>query len=359
MNKKLYIVILGLALSAATAMAIIYDESDFSAGGRMYEPAPEEHQVGKDNGDGQGFHHPGEDCGLCHKVGGRAEKYLWTMAGTLYKNRSGTTILKGGEVIMEDRDGNVISMTSNRAGNFWTEAPIASDPYTVSNYHGHEPFSPMYTEDEDGNLMEPADPDNPKTWHYKTWLRKGKIVRTMMTIGGIGGSPVYNRMSCNMHHGGITHRSGALWVGRNSTLPSYPAENLSYRKHIYPILRSNCAPCHIPGKSKTSVNTKTDLPPSDPASTCIDYSGGLDLMTYQGSAVEVAKLNAEGKPDGTEIIKKIGVVQVVDTSAPSESILLVKTLNNDEQHGGGKFWSKRSADYIALKQWIAEGAENN
>jgi len=66
-------------------------------------------------------------------------------------------------------------------------------------------------------------------------------------------------MSGNMHHGGVAHRSGALWVGKEPALPSYPASGLSYRKHIYPILRSNCSPCHVPGKTMTPVNTKTDL----------------------------------------------------------------------------------------------------
>lgn len=359
MYKIVCIFTLGIFMSAAVALAVVYDESNFSAGGRMYQPAPKGHEVGKDNGDGKGFHHPGEDCGRCHKIGGRAEHYLWTMSGTLYSDRSGQSVLPGGEIIMEDREGNVISMTSNRAGNFWTTADIVSDPYTVSNYHGHEPFSPMYTEDENGNLLAPADPDNAKTWHYKTWARKGNLERTMMTIGGIGGSATTNRMSCNMHHGGAVHRSGALWAGKSPTLPSYPSKNLSYKEQIYPILRSKCAPCHIPGKSRTSVNTKTDLPPDGPESTNIDYSGGLDLMAYDGSEVEVTKLGEDGKPDGTETIIKYGLTEVVDPFSPEESLLLQKTIVNDMQHGGGKFWRKRSADYKALKQWIKEGAQDN
>ncbi len=357
--KKTVITCICLAAFCAVAIAAIYDESNFSAGGRMFQPAPTGHEVGKDNGSGRGIHHPSEDCGRCHRVGGRAEHYLWTMSGTLYNDRSGRSVLTGGEILMEDRDGNVISLTSNRSGNFWTTVPIASDPYTVSNYHGHEPFVPMYVEDDEGNLIEPADPENPKTWHYKTWLRKGNMVRTMMTIGGVGGSPVYNRMTCNMHHGGVAHRSGALWVGKKPTLPGYPDSELSYRKHIYPILRSNCAPCHIPGKTRTSVNTKTDLPEFGATATCIDYSGGLDLMIYEGSSVEVPKLDPDGMPSGTEIISKIGVTDVVDSNDPANSLLLRKTIFNGEEHGGGSFWKKRSPDYLALKQWIREGALEN
>jgi hypothetical protein len=149
------------------------------------------------------------------------------------------------------------------------------------------------------------------------------------------------RMSCNMHHGGVAHRSGALWVGKESTLPFYPATGLSYRKHIYPILRSQCSPCHVPGKTTTPVNTKTDL---DTPSTVVDYSGGLDLMTYEGSTVDT--------------IVKRGVGSVVDTANPKQSLLLHKTVPG-ELHAGGAFWNERSRDYTAIRQWIAEGAQKN
>ena len=182
----------------------------------------------------------------------------------------------------------------------------------------------------------------------------------MLAVAGVGGgSPTSNRMSCNMHHGGVAHRSGALWVGKGPTLPSYPASGLSYRKHIYPILRSKCSPCHIPGKTKTSVSTKTDLPEFGELSTSIDYSGGLDLMTYEGSTVMVPKLGADGKPTGEfETIEKNGVLAVVDFGNPQYSPLLLKTVTGGNLHAGGVFWDDRSPDYIAIWQWIAEGAGN-
>ncbi len=118
--KKIVIICLCIVFLGAAAVAAVYDQSNFSSFGRLFQPAPDGHIVGKDNGPGHGTHHPGEDCGKCHRVGGRAEAYLFTMAGTLYKDRAGREVLKGGEIILEDRDGNVISMTSNEAGNFWT-----------------------------------------------------------------------------------------------------------------------------------------------------------------------------------------------------------------------------------------------
>jgi len=357
--KKITLTCVFLAALVAAALAVVYDESNFSSYGRLFQPAPLGDSIDQANSEGRGVHHPGEDCGRCHRVGGRAETHLFTMAGTLYADRSGRLVQKGGKIILQDREGTVISMTSNRAGNFWTEAPVASDPYTVATTHGHEPFVPLYEEDESGNLIQPADPTDPRTWKYKAWVRKGNAVRPMVSLASVGGgSATTTRMSCNMHHGGVAHRSGALWVGKGPTLSSYPASGLSYRKHIYPILRSNCSPCHIPGRTITSMNTKTD---HQSPSTAVDYSGGLDLMTYAGSAVE-APIYHQSIPYrviGVELISKIGVLDVVDTVFPEDSRLLRKTIYSGGEHGGGKFWRERSPDYIALHQWIAEGALEN
>ncbi len=344
--KKIAIFCIFLGLGV-TALAAVYNESNFNALGRMFEPLPDGYVPGKDDEQGLGTHHPGENCGLCHRPGGRAEAYLFTMSGTLYNDRSGRSVAKGGEIILEDREGNIISMTSNEVGNFWTKAPFATDPYTVGSYQGGPPFEPLYKEDSEGNLIQPADPNDSRTWKYKTWVRKGNSVRPMVMIPAVGGGKAAPRMSCNMHHGGVAHRSGALWVGNEPVLPFYPASGLSYRKHIYPILRSNCSPCHVPGKTMTPVNTKTDLVGSP--STSIDYSGGLDLMFYEGSTVKV----------GTETIIKVGIESVVNPHNPGQSPLLRKTLSGGEPHAGGAFWNDRAPDYMALKKWIAEGALEN
>jgi len=357
--KKIAITCICLAAFSFAALAVLYDESNFSSDGRLFQPAPDRYHAGKDNERGRGMHHPGENCGWCHRVGGRAEAYLFSMAGTLYSERSGSSVLRGGEIIMEDREGNIISMTSNKAGNFWTTTPVASDPYTVATFHGHEPFAPLYVENDDGELIQPADPADPRTWKYKTWVRKGKFERPMVSIAAVGGGTASTtRMSCNMHHGGVAHRSGALWVGKGSTLASYPESELSYRKHIYPILRSNCSPCHVPGRTTTSMNTKSD---HETPSTAVDYSGGLDLMFYEGSTVEAPTYHSTipNRVTGYESIYKAGVLSVVVPDDPDASLLLRKTLAGGEPHGGGAFWTERSSDYDALRQWIAEGALKN
>jgi len=356
--KKILIICICIAAFGVVALAAVYDEGNFSSFGRLFQPPPEGYVVGKDNAPGIGTHHPSENCGWCHGVGGRAESYLFTMAGTLYSDRAARAAVKGGEIIMEDRDGNIISMTTNEAGNFWTYAPVASDPYTVSTYHGHEPFVPLYVLDAEGNLVQPADPNDPRTLKYKTWTRKGNSARHMVSIAGLGGgTTTTTRMSCNMHHGGIAATRGALWVGNAPTLDSYPSSGLSYRKHIYPILRSNCSPCHIPGSTITSMNTKTD---HDTPSTAVDYSAGLDLMTYEGSDVVVPIYDPviPNKVIGYKTVSKAGVGSVADTANPGQSLLLRKVVPG-ALHGGGTFWDEGAPDYMAIRQWIAEGALKN
>ncbi len=358
MKRKVIVAIIFAAM-LVTAAAFAYEELYFSSADFLYEPVPDGYDIGKDNDPGRGMHHAGENCGRCHSPGGRAEHYLFTIAGTLYSDRSASSPLPGGEVILQDREGRVISMTSNRAGNFWTTAAVASDPYSVATTHGHEPFIPLYAEDENGQLTQPADPDDPRTWKYKTWVRKGNYSRPMVSIAGIGGgSATTTRMGCSMHHGGVAHRAGGLWVGKGQTLASYPKAGLSYRKHIYPILRSNCSPCHIPGRTVSSKNTKSDIAA---VSTAVDYSGGLDLMTYEGSAVEAALYHPTipMRVIGYETIAKAGVLSVVDTAAAPQSLLLQKTVSGGDPHGGGAFWTKRSEDYSALVRWISEGAQQN
>lgn len=335
--KKSAHIIIGLVALCIAAMAAVYDENDFNAAGRLYQPAPVGHVVGKDNGAGVGLHHAGEDCGPCHSMGGTAEAYPWTVSGTLYADRAGHTVLPGGEIILQDRAGNIISLTANAAGNFWTTAPIASNPYAVVSHGGVTEV--LYVLDPEGNLLTPADPADPRTWIYKAWVRNGSAIRPMLTIAPAASTSGMS-MSCNMHHNPTGSR-GALWVSPDPTRSSYPASRLSYSKDIYPILNGKCGTCHVPGNTMTRLVTKSDI---DTPSTSIDYSHGLDLQNYAGSSVSG--------------YAKLGVRSVVNTVNPAESLLLSKTLPG-AVHAGGAFWDQTNPDYLALKQWITEGAQKN
>lgn len=318
------------------------DASNFSAEGRKLQPAPAGHTPGKDNGPGVGTHNAGEDCGICHRAGGKAGNHLFTIGGTLYEDRAARKPLKGGEVALQDINGKVISMTSNGVGNFWTYAPIGSNPCSVASHSGTTNL--LYSIGSNGNCA-PLDSSgsDTRTWQYKAWVKNGDYFARMVTIAPVGGATdASSRMSCNMHHAGLGSRGG-LWASGKSTLASYPSSGLGFKKHVLPILRNKCVPCHIPGATTTRLVTSSDL--ASP-STSIDYSKGIDFTSYAGSTVSgITKRGAgelaapyQSDPDASPIL-----------SMPS-SIL---------SHPGGRFWKAEDADYKAIRQWIAEGAKNN
>src|SRR6185369_1420873 len=191
-----------------------------------------------------------EDCGICHTPGGRAGNKVWTMSGTVYDSRGARLPLAGAEIVFQNISGQIISMTSNDLGNFWSDKPFFDNPGNTAS----------------GN------------WNYKAWVKYGTSSRPMVSLAPVGGMTSSPRMSCSMHHAGMGSRGG-LWVLANSTLKSYPSSGLSYKKHIFPILRSKCAPCHIPGDNTARA------PASEPP---FDASHGLDLMTYEGSSITVS-----------------------------------------------------------------------
>ncbi len=332
-------------MAVGNSWAETYDSTNFSAEGRKFQPVPAGHTPGKDNGPGIGTHNLGEDCGICHKPSGKAPNHIFTMSGTLYEDRAARKPLKGGEVILQDINGKVISMTSNEVGNFWTYTAIGGNPLTVV---GKGAGFKMYSTNAQGTVVRYADTKYPQTWQYKTWVKNGDHVLPMVTIAPVGGATVTNgipdinsRMSCSMHHAPLGSRGG-LWAGTKSTLSTYPASGLSYKKHILPIFRSKCAPCHIPGSTATRVVTKSDI---DGSGTMIDYSKGIDLTSYAGSTVATT--------DGVTPATKKGVS---DTGVRSR---ILPMTDGTISHAGGKFWSAGNADYEAIKKWIDEGGLNN
>ncbi|MGA8891529.1 MAG: hypothetical protein WB493_08170 [Anaeromyxobacteraceae bacterium] len=314
-----------LLVGVAVAAQVTWDASNFTMDGRKWQPAPDGHQPGKDDPATpmDGSHHPGDDCGICHapaasetalyKPIGRAR--LFSLTGTIYDGRAARMPVAGAELVVQDHDGNVVSVTTNDLGNFWTETPLAGDPAA-------------------------GDPATSYSWRYKAWVKDGGGSRPMMTMPTVGGMTV-PRMSCNMHHV-TTGTLGGAWARPASTLRSYPAVGLSYRKHVFPILRSKCGPCHIPGPTTAAQAGET-----------FDYGAGLDLLTYGGSAVEI-----QDSTGAVTTYPKRGVTDVVNVGIPGASLLFAKTLPGGV-HGGGVFWDESSADFAALRQWIAEGALEN
>lgn len=336
---KLRLAVLLLSLSGPAAA---YDATDFNADGRKHQPPPSGHVPGKDQGSGSGLHNAGEDCATCHTPGGKASSLVFTMSGTLYEDRMGRRPLQGGEVILQDIEGNVISMRSNAIGNFWTTAPIASNPRAVASHGGTT--EPLYGTD--GGVFVPAEPTDSRTWQYKAWVVNGEDVRHMVTIAPVGGATVTTpRMSCNMHHAPLGG-SGALWAGSKPTSTRFAPDEVSFGRDVRPVLINRCVPCHVPGKKLTRLVTESDLDAS--ASTAIDYSSGHDFTSYGGSTVGATT--------------KHGVSDVVEPLSPAVSPLLRKTQRQPPGtviHAGGSFWTPTDAEYQMLLKWIAQGAKDN
>lgn len=363
MKKKVLVVTVSCLIGSGVALAAVYDFSNFNPRDRVMQEAPDTTgKVGKDNAtnthpDQHGTHMAGEDCGLCHTPGGKADqdnsgKYVFTMAGTLYEDKAARKPLAGGEVIMQDLDGKIISMTSNAAGNFWTYEPLASHPETVA---GHGTITKLY-QDKDGNPIA-VDPSDARSWLYKVWVKKGDQVIKAPDIKPIGGSSDPNsRMGCGMHHAPSGSR-GALWLSEKGTLASYPETGLSFKKHVQPILMSKCVSCHRPGLTTTRAVMRSDIEPAYPDvnSTQIDFSGAHDLTAYEDQTVTVKLNNVD------TALSKHGTGHYAENREknPDASLLLFKTVKGGDIHAGGTFWDKDHPDYKAIRQWIAEGAPNN
>ncbi len=339
MDRYLFVSTLVLS-SAALAQ---YDATNFNAAARMHQPPPQGHVVGKDTGPGDGLHNAGEDCGTCHTPGGKAGGVVFTISGTLYEDRAARQPARGAEVILEDVNGNVLSMTTNDVGNFWSYSPLGSNPWALSS---HGSTTDVLYQADAGVLVQPADPADSRSWQYKAWIRNGNAFRQMVTIAPVGGSTASSaRMSCNMHHAPMGS-SGALWVSARPTLTAYPSSDVSFRRHVLPVLTNKCVPCHLPGARATRLTTASDLDPSTP--TVADYSGGKDYTSYGGSTVSG--------------LTKGGFRSVVDPTQPDQSPALSKTLVRDDGavvHAGGSFWAPGDPDFEAVRKWIAEGAKDN
>lgn len=327
MNRTIKTVIgAGLAAVAAVALAATWDSSNFTMAGRAWQPAPSGHVPGKDDSATlDGDHHLGEDCGICHSPAPTAPDALhqpsavsrvFTMTATFMDSRAGRRPVAGGEVILQDYAGNVVSMTSNDVGNAWTEAPIAPD-----------------------TRLPPETHESAK-WRYKAWVKAGGFTRPMMTIPAVGGMSV-PRMGCGMHHVQMG-TMGALASSADATLRSYPVSQVSFRRHVFPILRMKCAPCHVPGPTVASQAGET-----------YDYGANLDLMNLDGSSV--TRVASTGQ---STTYTKVGIRDVASTTAPEASLLLTKPLQGGS-HGGGAFWTPDHPDYRAIRDWVAEGARDN
>ncbi|NVB79086.1 MAG: hypothetical protein HOV81_11865, partial [Kofleriaceae bacterium] len=72
-----------------------------------------------------GHHNEGRSCieGGCHD-GGTPQAPQWTAAGTLFRDRAGSSPLAGGTIELVDAQGVTVTLVSAQNGNFWTAQPL-------------------------------------------------------------------------------------------------------------------------------------------------------------------------------------------------------------------------------------------
>ncbi len=69
---------------------------------------------------------PGKECIDCHRPGGKDPDHLFTVGGTVYGSSAAAPDagVGGVEIVITDARGRVVRLTSNDAGNFWTDARL-------------------------------------------------------------------------------------------------------------------------------------------------------------------------------------------------------------------------------------------
>jgi hypothetical protein len=83
---------------------------------------------------------PGEDCDFCHRAGSQyATAPRWSLAGTVYPRADSAAGegIAGVKVSITDEAGQeLLSLTTNAAGNFYTAAPLPDRYLVALEYQG-------------------------------------------------------------------------------------------------------------------------------------------------------------------------------------------------------------------------------
>lgn len=87
---------------------------------------------------------PGTNCQTCHRAGGTGP--AWSVSGTLFETSESEAGAAGVTIHVTDRNGQVLSITSNGAGNFYTAEELALPVRIVLEANGRRVQKPGFTE---------------------------------------------------------------------------------------------------------------------------------------------------------------------------------------------------------------------
>lgn len=108
-SRMKYSISKGLVLCAAALIVF--------AAGCGEEEGPTESSASKSS------HNAGQDCTGCHSN---------TYAGTVYSDVSGSSTVAGAVVVITQNDGQVLNLTTDTSGNFYTQAGNPGGGYTAT-----------------------------------------------------------------------------------------------------------------------------------------------------------------------------------------------------------------------------------
>ena len=87
----------------------------------------------------------GENCLSCHRAGGLASVKPWTAAGTVFRSADSSLDdgVEGATITITDSVGNVVTLTSNAVGNFYTLEPLQKPLRMAIEYEGRRAEMPL------------------------------------------------------------------------------------------------------------------------------------------------------------------------------------------------------------------------
>ena len=93
-----------------------------------------------DPNDPKALRNLGEECVGCHRPGKKAAEWPFTVGGTTYATAADAAAegLGGVRITLTDARGKVVTLRSNRAGNFWTNEALAFPVAIVLQRDGSE-----------------------------------------------------------------------------------------------------------------------------------------------------------------------------------------------------------------------------
>jgi mono/diheme cytochrome c family protein len=211
---------------------------------------------------------PGQDCLSCHTATGVASALNFSVGGTVYPAAYAGT--EGGlfsaEIDITDSNGRKLALLSNGAGNFYS-AEAVEFPAMVAAKVGGQVFG----------MQSPAPNGHCNVCHSLTTNADGTFQPAPL--------PAY-ASDAGFSYSPPGHIYGFASACTGAVVTACPSPPPSFRNQVQAIVQTQCASCHLPGKSPPPL--KNDTPPLD---NYIDIKLGTGKSEEEVEACEMPPLD--------------------------------------------------------------------